>query len=378
MRITPYSILSSIVFSSLYLSVLCIMRSRFHFKKKSQVTVFSALYLFGFLRLLLPLEFAFTNGIPLHGVFSAVWKVLFMSRGRIFGLEFSIIDGVAAVMLLISLIRLLYFMKKNRLAEMYMEMHFTVPLEELGSVFRELSSEFGDIDAEIVFCDVICSPFTTGLLHKKIVLPNIELTDEELLCILRHELMHIRRHDLFKKWLLTFFRFIFWWIPFHSFLCRDMEQLMEIHCDNQVTEGLSVRERAAYMRTFFNVTRKISLSRQEDTVSMCFVLQEEHEAIIERFQMMAEGSAKKPSALKFLILLALFVVFVTYMVVPLPKIEPVGSDYGENSLIIEADSTYVLLKEEQYYMVSPGMEPVPLESEEAQCLIANGFVLKEK
>lgn len=378
MRITPYSILSSIVFSSLYLSVLCIMRSRFRFKNRSQVSVFSVLYLFGFLRLLLPIDFNFTKGIQLEGVFSAVWKVLFMTRFRMFGIKISIIDGVAAVMLLISLIRLLYFMKKNRLAEMYMEMHFTVPLEELGTVFRELSSEFGDIDAEIIFCDVICSPFTTGLLHKKIVLPNIELTDEELLCILRHELMHIRRHDLLKKWLLTFFRFIFWWIPFHSFLCRDMEQLMEIHCDNQVTEGLSVRERAAYMKTFFNVTRKISLSRQADTVSMCFVLQEEHEAIIERFQMMAEGSAKKPSALKFLILLGFFVVSATYMVLPIAKLEPVSSDYGQNSLIIEADSTYVLLKEEQYYMVSPGMEPVPLESEEAQCLIANGFVLKEE
>ena len=114
MKISPYSLLSSVVFSSLYLSALCIFRSRFRFKKKSHVTVFSILYLFGFLRLFLPLDFTFTKGIQLEGVFSHVWKYLFAKMYRVFEWEFYLIEVVLFLMIFFSVFRIFYFIKGNR------------------------------------------------------------------------------------------------------------------------------------------------------------------------------------------------------------------------------------------------------------------------
>lgn len=378
MKISPYSLLSSVVFSSLYLSALCIFRSRFRFKKKSHVTIFSILYLFGFLRLFLPIDFTFTKGIQLEGVFSHVWKYLFAKMYRVFEWEFYLIEIVLFVMIFFSVFRIFYFIKGNRIATAYMNIHLSAAPKSLEPVFEKVRSEFPKIEAEIVFSEVIGSPFTTGLLHKKIVIPDMDLTEMELECILRHEFTHIKRHDLMKKWFLSFFGIVFWWIPFNSFLCRDIEQLMEIHCDNQATSGLSMQEKALYMRNFFNITKKISLSRSADTVSMCFILQENHDAVMERFKIMANSSKGNFLTMGCYTLLAVFLLFATYMIAAIPKIEPSNSDYGENSIVLETDVTYVLFKDNAYYMISSDMEPIPLEPEEAECLIINGFILKEE
>ena len=114
MKISMYSVVCAIVLSSVYFSILCMIRSRTGIRKKSQATIFVFLYLFGFLRLLFPIAFVFTRGIRLEGIFSVVWKFFFDRRMIFSGIRISIIEGIVLVVFLISLGRLLFLIKEYR------------------------------------------------------------------------------------------------------------------------------------------------------------------------------------------------------------------------------------------------------------------------
>ena len=56
-------------------------------------------------------------------------------------------------------------------------------------------------------------PFTTGFFNMKIVLPRMDNSDDELAMLLRHELIHCKRHDVFMKILVRFVQKVHWFNP---------------------------------------------------------------------------------------------------------------------------------------------------------------------
>lgn len=91
-----------------------------------------------------------------------------------------------------------------------------------------------------------CSPFVTGLVRPVIVLPPGEAEAGALGCVLRHELYHIRRGDLWVRMLALAVRVVFWFDPLVWRLGRQVAEWSELACDEAVTAALGRRERRLY------------------------------------------------------------------------------------------------------------------------------------
>ncbi|MBD5478061.1 MAG: M56 family metallopeptidase [Lachnospiraceae bacterium] len=92
-------------------------------------------------------------------------------------------------------------------------------------------------DKQIYVTDMNVTPFTTGLLKPKIVLPRIMLdcySRDELMTIIQHERTHIRLGHLWCGFVWDILRCLFWINPFLS-ICRkcfraDMEDICDRVC----------------------------------------------------------------------------------------------------------------------------------------------------
>lgn len=80
----------------------------------------------------------------------------------------------------------------------------------------------------------LASPMLTGFLRPAVLLPELDYTPDALSLILRHELTHHKRRDLYGKVLLLGARLVHWFNPLVWLLCRAAERDMELCCDDAV------------------------------------------------------------------------------------------------------------------------------------------------
>lgn len=121
------------------------------------------------------------------------------------------------------------------------------PGEATLALCREIEAELGMKKPTPVWvCPLAASPMAAGLLRPRLLLPAEDYGERELGFILRHELTHIRRRDLWYKFLLLTAACLHWFNPLVWLLRRQGETDLELTCDDAVAEGLSGGDRRAY------------------------------------------------------------------------------------------------------------------------------------
>lgn len=98
----------------------------------------------------------------------------------------------------------------------------------------------------------ITSPMIVGLFHPALLLPDENFKDSDLTFIIRHELVHYKRHDLWYKLLLVTANAIHWFNPFIYLMVHEANRDLELSCDNEVTKDCTVEERKAYSETILS------------------------------------------------------------------------------------------------------------------------------
>ena len=109
------------------------------------------------------------------------------------------------------------------------------------------------------------SPFTIGLFHKSIFLPDREYLQKDLQYILAHELVHCKERDTTIKILAILVNIIHWFNPFVWLMRRNLEQDIELNCDEIVLNKKTLEERKEYSEIIMsciqvNRTRKLHFS----------------------------------------------------------------------------------------------------------------------
>lgn len=89
-------------------------------------------------------------------------------------------------------------------------------------------------------------PMLIGFLKPIVVMPVDGLTLEDAPMILKHELVHFKRHDLWWKLLGTVLQTVYWFNPIVWLLCKDFEFCAETSCDAEVVKNLDHDERKHY------------------------------------------------------------------------------------------------------------------------------------
>lgn len=116
------------------------------------------------------------------------------------------------------------------------------------AAFRELKLELG-IHRRIGLwkCEAATVPMLMGLFSPRVILPGVDDGDSgHLREVLRHELTHYRRGDLWYKLVLLLACALHWFNPAVHVLARCAELDMELACDQDVLSGADRAARRSY------------------------------------------------------------------------------------------------------------------------------------
>ncbi|MEL7624479.1 MAG: M23/M56 family metallopeptidase [Clostridiales bacterium] len=105
--------------------------------------------------------------------------------------------------------------------------------------------------------NIIKTPMLAGLCKTFLILPEVEMSERELNVILKHELTHFKRRDLWVKSLTLVANAIHWFNPAAYRLTKNIDTFCELSCDEQVVSAMNMEERQFYGETILNVLSRV-------------------------------------------------------------------------------------------------------------------------
>lgn len=124
---------------------------------------------------------------------------------------------------------------------------------KLVSSYRHRLGIAGSV--RIAYNDEIGSPVLIGLLKPTILLPH-NLPQFDLGMVIHHELVHLKRKDLWVKLLVLIASAIHWFNPFVHRLRKEIHIWSELSCDEEVVKEMSPADRKRYGETILNLLER--------------------------------------------------------------------------------------------------------------------------
>lgn len=126
-------------------------------------------------------------------------------------------------------------------------------LDTYYSLCREMGMEKRPA---IYFCEALPSPLCVGFFQTTVYLNSEEREPAEMRLILKHELTHCKRKDLWFKGILLLARALHFFNPFVHGMARLAEKDMELSCDLAVMADCGMAEREAYSMAILRTVRE--------------------------------------------------------------------------------------------------------------------------
>ncbi|HOG46127.1 MAG TPA: M56 family metallopeptidase [Anaerolineae bacterium] len=122
---------------------------------------------------------------------------------------------------------------------------------------QQLSREMGIVRAIVpLVSEKVAGPLMIGFVTPLLLLPHEEYAPAELSFILKHELVHLKRHDLWYKLLLLVANAVHWFNPLVYLMVREASKDLELACDDQVTRGTSFDDRKRYSEVILTAMQR--------------------------------------------------------------------------------------------------------------------------
>lgn len=162
-----------------------------------------------------------------------------------------------AVWLIGMFVFLIYHVVKHyRFVKMTMRWSENAEDEQLLSIFQSLKTEMGiKKDISLYLCSSIGSPMMIGFVKPLILMPKTDLAHDELRFILRHELIHYKRKDLYYKCLVLIATAIHWFNPIVYLMAKTIDALCEMSCDAEIVRSADADTRQYYTETIIGVIK---------------------------------------------------------------------------------------------------------------------------
>lgn len=309
------------------------------------------------LRLLVPIEFSFQQTIREKNIFPSLFLILYTPV-----LE-SVATGIYVyhVILLVWGVGILFFSIKNLLCHMrflyLINREADLCDEKVKNTIKKIEELHGkSSNFKVIMTSKVSVPMYFGLLRPIIILPKIELSDQELYYILRHEATHYYNNDLWIKLFVEFISIIYWWNPFVFILKHEVDKILEIRVDMAVTETFNESEKINYLECLIRISKEaaspeisgFSLSFDSRTVSV----------LSQRFHIVLAEEEFKKSKVKnmilfvsmiFVLILSLFVVFEPYSINPKDQEKTLELTPENAYLIVKPDNGYDVYVNNEYF-----------------------------
>lgn len=108
-------------------------------------------------------------------------------------------------------------------------------------------------NAQIIISSNATTPMVMGFFNPIVVLPNVQFKDKELIMILSHELVHIKRGDLLIKLVIMITKTVHWFNPLIYHLSKQINNYCELSCDEKVVKKMDVESRRGYGEMILSV-----------------------------------------------------------------------------------------------------------------------------
>ena len=361
MNVSVFSLLMSVLWSSLIILVAHLLRRKAFFLRRVGAPVLVVFYLLSVGRMVLPVEFPFSREVPLRSWFSTAVQAVCIEEHQLGDFGWTWAQAACLCWAAVGIILLLWFSFRYWRAVRRMTQSLARdPLaEEILQSIRKESKR--SLKVQVFRTERASTPMGVGIFRRKIILPCGEIPAQELEYILRHEYTHFLHGDLWVKLLTQVYCCLFWWNPLVYLLRRDLPQILEIRCDMAVTKDYTVSQKAEYLQTIVNSLKRMGKERdtsRQFLVSARLLASEDSLSLVERFRLISGGQEPRRLMTASLVTGALCLLFVSYLFIFQsaydPDMEDVftedGADiqipeYGEMCLVARPDGTFVFIAE---------------------------------
>lgn len=247
-EITAYSIISAVLFFNLGLIFVGVLRKNTIFLVKSSTGVLELLFVLSIVRFLIPWDNPYAKVIGSEHIYPFIQdEILF--RQSVLGLNVGqILLAIWGIGSGVSLFYLVYgMMQEIRRIKSYK----TVENEDV----KKLADDYLGNSVIVRISPDIDVPQVYGIRKAHIFLPPIELSKDELEFVLKHEYYHVKGKDMVIKLFYDLLIVIFWWNPLVYHFRSELENLLEIRCDNSVAENMNDTEKLSYLKAILDVAQ---------------------------------------------------------------------------------------------------------------------------
>ena len=278
MTFSLYSLLTTILWTSLLSIFIFLCRRSITFIQYFGISAVSMIFMACMIRLLIPLEFSFTKEIATPKLLNSVCQVFQSTPIQ----EVSIASMltilwvfVALVLFIRLVIRYVIYIKKLSALSSHTS-------EQIDKVAKDIFDARDIGKLKIILYPYISVPMICGFRKGIILLPDIEYTDQELKFILKHEYTHFKNKDAYVRLVIDIFCTCFWWNPFIYFMKLDLDNILEIKCDMDVVKENRPEEVIVYSEMLIRFLKE----RANKKVPFCTCEFSNDNAIVQRFQLL--------------------------------------------------------------------------------------------
>lgn len=349
MEFTVFTLAMTVFWVSIFVKIISSLRKHMTAWKYFSIYPLLLLLMFCILRVIFPLELPFTTIILSKKLLPPVQRFLytpFCNIGEIGITIFHIILGIWALRTGIILVKQ---------AKAYLHFRHTVDMlpETKDMHLYEILNRAcaGNLkDIEIKVHKSFRSPAIIGFIHPVIIMPDIELNDEQLLGIFIHEISHYKLKHHVIKLITEIIQACFWWNPLFRTLSAEVAHALEMHSDKMVCSRLDQKQSEEYLQGIIKVLKNV---QNKDNFSSCgcsLVEENDSEKLKQRFEMILNHGYQSKKKISFLMLLLLLAIFVlSYGFVIQPYVEPTLEDYDSGTMKLDDDTTYYYIRTDNGY-----------------------------
>ena len=361
MTLTPTSLLSCLINSAI-LAILSwiIIKNDFALRIVGRYICVLLALVAG--RMLMPFEYTFTITLFSRNVLTRlrdlmVYKVGVGTHAVTIGQILLLIwmaGAVSGVFLYVG--EYIYFIHIIRRCPDYYKYNVDAVIDRININYRK-SKEF-----KVLLVSGIQTPAIFGLLHPKILMPEVDYSEKEINYILCHEMLHYYRHDLMVKVLCEFLCVIYWWNPVVFLLRKLVSRVLELRVDFLLTLGFSNEEKIDYMECIIK-SMKAGGRKNTNLVIPFAVLK--RGIMKQRFNCIWENHWIKKGKKGILIVISsclLFLLSVSFVVEPWYEVDIPGTfdcPEQDESYLLEKDGYYeIYIDNEKVGEVAEITEPL--------------------
>lgn len=186
------------------------------------------------------------------------------------------------------------------------------------------------LDVPVFQNALITSPMLVGIQKPCIVLPQREFNEQQLNYIFLHELTHLKRGDLWLKWMAQLALCLHWFNPIIYKLVRQFNQACELSCDEAVIKGMNVQQKQGYGETLI----ALAASKQASGAFVGTMSNEKNNLKDRLTAIMQSENSRKPRLISMLAISLVLIVSAIFVGSATPSIKASQVDYDFSRLKI--------------------------------------------